>query len=141
MHFKTSAFHLDDSVRTDCKLLKFKSNSKIREMKENLKRRRIEIRNVDLFTSRKNFALFSHINLFLDSLMQIVYVRESFFSSSLEENQLQITPGALKTLIKYYCRESGVRNLQKHIEKVIVRRFFWFLEDKLKQRKSYRQTI
>uniref|UniRef100_A0A2K6VQS2 Lon protease homolog, mitochondrial n=1 Tax=Onchocerca volvulus TaxID=6282 RepID=A0A2K6VQS2_ONCVO len=44
--------------------------------------------------------------------------------SSLEENQLQITPEALKTLIKYYCRESGVRNLQKHIEKIFRKAAF-----------------
>ena len=27
---------------------------------------------------------------------------------------------AVDVLIKYYCRESGVRNLKKHIDKVIV---------------------
>ena len=26
---------------------------------------------------------------------------------------------ALETVIKQYCRESGVRNLQKHIEKIL----------------------
>lgn len=54
----------------------------------------------------------------------VVYVQKSFFSSSLEESQLQITSEALQTLIKHYCRESGVRNLQKHIEKVTVQGFF-----------------
>ncbi|KAK6105904.1 endopeptidase La [Brugia pahangi] len=44
--------------------------------------------------------------------------------SSLEENQLQITPEALQTLIKHYCRESGVRNLQKHIEKIFRKAAF-----------------
>ncbi|CAG9538339.1 unnamed protein product [Cercopithifilaria johnstoni] len=44
--------------------------------------------------------------------------------SSLEESQLQITPEALQTLIKQYCRESGVRNLQKHIEKVFRKAAF-----------------
>lgn len=37
----------------------------------------------------------------------------------LDEKQVQITEGALNTLIRSYCRESGVRNLQKHIEKVV----------------------
>lgn len=32
--------------------------------------------------------------------------------------QVNITDGALQRLIRQYCRESGVRNLQKHIEKV-----------------------
>ncbi|KAL3999049.1 endopeptidase La [Acanthocheilonema viteae] len=44
--------------------------------------------------------------------------------SSLEESQLQITSEALQTLIKHYCRESGVRNLQKHIEKVFRKAAF-----------------
>lgn len=33
--------------------------------------------------------------------------------------QVSITDDALNTIIKSYCRESGVRNLQKHIEKVV----------------------
>lgn len=37
----------------------------------------------------------------------------------LSEEQLELTPESLHALIKSYCRESGVRNLQKHIEKVI----------------------
>ncbi|XP_075161625.1 lon protease homolog, mitochondrial isoform X2 [Haematobia irritans] len=36
-----------------------------------------------------------------------------------EEKQITITDDALNTLIRSYCRESGVRNLQKHIEKVV----------------------
>jgi Lon-like ATP-dependent protease len=38
--------------------------------------------------------------------------------SALNENQLVIQDNALETLIKHYCRESGVRSLQKHIEKI-----------------------
>ncbi|KAH8295730.1 hypothetical protein KR018_006215 [Drosophila ironensis] len=37
----------------------------------------------------------------------------------LNNEQINITEGALNMLIRSYCRESGVRNLQKHIEKVI----------------------
>lgn len=40
-------------------------------------------------------------------------------ASGLTEEQISIEENALWTLIKSYCRESGVRNLQKHIEKVI----------------------
>lgn len=38
--------------------------------------------------------------------------------SGLKDDTITITDESLKTLIKNYCRESGVRNLQKHIEKV-----------------------
>ncbi|KAL3278224.1 hypothetical protein HHI36_013563 [Cryptolaemus montrouzieri] len=39
--------------------------------------------------------------------------------SGLKESTISIDNESLKTLIKSYCRESGVRNLQKHIEKVV----------------------
>ncbi|XP_031621137.1 lon protease homolog, mitochondrial [Contarinia nasturtii] len=39
--------------------------------------------------------------------------------SGLNDEQIQIEEKALWTLIKSYCRESGVRNLQKHVEKII----------------------
>lgn len=32
--------------------------------------------------------------------------------------QVDLSDGALHTLIETYCREAGVRNLQKHIEKI-----------------------
>lgn len=35
------------------------------------------------------------------------------------DDNIEIQDGALNTLIKSYCRESGVRNLQKHIEKLV----------------------
>ncbi|XP_032680827.1 lon protease homolog, mitochondrial isoform X2 [Odontomachus brunneus] len=38
--------------------------------------------------------------------------------SGLSNEQITIDDSALTVLIKSYCRESGVRNLQKHIEKV-----------------------
>lgn len=43
-------------------------------------------------------------------------------STGVNNEQLNIDDDALNMLIKSYCRESGVRNLQKHIEKV----FKWF---------------
>ncbi|XP_056095069.1 lon protease homolog, mitochondrial [Rhinichthys klamathensis goyatoka] len=36
----------------------------------------------------------------------------------LDEQKARITPEALSVLIRQYCRESGVRNLQKQVEKV-----------------------
>ena len=41
-------------------------------------------------------------------------------ASGLAEADVQLEPTAVDILIKYYCRESGVRNLKKHIEKVCV---------------------
>lgn len=39
--------------------------------------------------------------------------------SGLKDDQIRVQDEALTSLIKSYCRESGVRNLQKHIEKVV----------------------
>jgi ATP-dependent Lon protease len=39
-------------------------------------------------------------------------------ASGLANADVLIEPSAVDVLIKYYCRESGVRNLKKHIEKV-----------------------
>ena len=38
--------------------------------------------------------------------------------SGLQKEQISISESALKTLLDRYCRESGVRNLQKKIERV-----------------------
>ena len=40
-------------------------------------------------------------------------------ASGLKEADVVLDPSAVDVLIKYYCRESGVRNLKKHIDKVI----------------------
>ena len=40
--------------------------------------------------------------------------------AGLTDEQVVLEPEAIEELIKWYCRESGVRNLQKHIEKVIT---------------------
>ncbi|XP_023224137.1 lon protease homolog, mitochondrial-like [Centruroides sculpturatus] len=39
--------------------------------------------------------------------------------TGIKEDKVTITDDALQKLIKSYCRESGVRNLQKHIEKIL----------------------
>lgn len=41
--------------------------------------------------------------------------------SGLKDDNIAVDDTALNKLIKQYCRESGVRNLQKHIEKVFLR--------------------
>ena len=39
-------------------------------------------------------------------------------ASGLQDVDIKLEPAAIESLIRYYCRESGVRNLKKHIEKV-----------------------
>lgn len=39
-------------------------------------------------------------------------------SCAIPEGSVQLTDGALECLIQQYCRESGVRNLKKQLEKV-----------------------
>lgn len=46
-------------------------------------------------------------------------IPQAMKDSGLLEEQIEIQEDALNALIKSYCRESGVRNLQKHVEKVI----------------------
>ncbi len=46
-------------------------------------------------------------------------------------DQVIIDDGALNKLIKYYCRESGVRNLKKHIEKIFRGVAFKIVKEKL----------
>lgn len=46
-------------------------------------------------------------------------VPQAMTSCGLDNEKAHITPEALTILIKQYCRESGVRNLQKQVEKVL----------------------
>nr|XP_002739039.2 PREDICTED: lon protease homolog, mitochondrial-like [Saccoglossus kowalevskii] len=52
-------------------------------------------------------------------------------NSGLTAEQLNITTDAMTTLIKAYCRESGVRNLQKHIEKIYRKAAFKIINDEV----------
>lgn len=52
------------------------------------------------------------------------------------DTQIDIGTDALQTLIKSYCRESGVRNLQKQIEKIFRKAAF-----KLVQGESDKITV
>lgn len=45
-------------------------------------------------------------------------VPQSMKECGLTDEQAKLEENALNKLIKFYCRESGVRNLRKHIEKV-----------------------
>ncbi|KAJ3382041.1 ATP-dependent Lon protease pim1 [Entophlyctis sp. JEL0112] len=44
--------------------------------------------------------------------------------AGLTDAQVELTPEAIDTLIRSYCRESGVRNLKKHVEKVFRKAAF-----------------
>ncbi|XP_067872560.1 lon protease homolog, mitochondrial [Heterodontus francisci] len=46
-------------------------------------------------------------------------VPQAMNACGLDKERVQITSEALTVLIKQYCRESGVRNLQKQVEKVL----------------------
>ncbi len=54
----------------------------------------------------------------LISFFQRYLLPQAATSSGLTTEQVQLTDEALRRLIRQYCRESGVRNLQKHVEKV-----------------------
>ncbi|KAF9807700.1 hypothetical protein IEO21_08114 [Rhodonia placenta] len=50
-------------------------------------------------------------------------------ASGLKDADVQLDPAAVDTLIKYYCRESGVRNLKKHIEKIYRKAALKLIQD------------
>lgn len=52
-------------------------------------------------------------------------------NTGVQTDKLEITDEALNTLIKHYCRESGVRNLQKQIEKIFRKVAFKLVKDKV----------
>ena len=53
------------------------------------------------------------------SFSQTYLIPQARKSAGISEEQVAIHDASLSVLIKSYCRESGVRNLQKHVEKVI----------------------
>lgn len=57
---------------------------------------------------------------FVSFLFQKYLVPQTQQQCGLTIEHAQITDEAIDTIIKNYCRESGVRNLLKQIEKVIL---------------------
>lgn len=49
--------------------------------------------------------------------------------SGLKDANVNLQDSAIEALIKYYCRESGVRNLKKHIDKVYRKAAFKIVKD------------
>lgn len=50
-------------------------------------------------------------------------------STGLKEDNISISDDALKDIIATHCRESGVRNLQKHIEKIMRKTAYEIVEE------------
>jgi Lon-like ATP-dependent protease len=50
-------------------------------------------------------------------------------SSGLKDVDITLHPEAIEALIRYYCRESGVRNLKKHIDKIYRKAAFKIVSD------------
>ncbi|PBL03220.1 ATP-dependent protease La [Armillaria gallica] len=50
-------------------------------------------------------------------------------ASGLKNADVLLDPSAIDVLIKYYCRESGVRNLKKHIEKIYRKAALTLVQD------------
>ncbi|XP_060526434.1 lon protease homolog, mitochondrial isoform X2 [Cylas formicarius] len=53
------------------------------------------------------------------AIAQQYLLPQAMRDSGLKDDRIKVEDDALNMLIKNYCRESGVRNLQKHIEKVV----------------------
>ncbi len=68
--------------------------------------------------SSPSFEKLFYSCLYFDILFQRYLLPQAATSSGLTTEQVQLTDDALRRLIRQYCRESGVRNLQKHVEKV-----------------------
>ena len=45
---------------------------------------------------------------------------QALIETGLNEDQVVVEDDAVEALIKGYCREAGVRNLQQHVEKLLV---------------------
>ncbi len=54
---------------------------------------------------------------------------QSVEACGLKDYDVDLTPDAILTLIRYYCRENGVRNLKKHIDKIYRKAAFKIVEE------------
>lgn len=63
------------------------------------------------------------------AIAQRYLVKNARETTGLTEDNISITEEALKDLISIHCRESGVRNLQKHIEKIMRKTAYEIVEE------------
>ena len=61
--------------------------------------------------------------------------------TGITNQQLIITDDALVELIRWYCREPGVRNLQKHIEKIYRKVALEIVKNKINDKTTSKQVI
>lgn len=71
-----------------------------------------------LFDRMENIPLSGYIASEKLQIATKYLIPESMKKSGVQENQCELTEGAARELIENYCREAGVRNLQKHIDKI-----------------------
>ena len=64
------------------------------------------------------------------AIVQRYLIEQAYKTSGLPTDTIDFTEDAIKTLISDYCREAGVRNLQKHVEKVFRKIAYQILIDK-----------
>jgi Lon-like ATP-dependent protease len=64
-----------------------------------------------------------------ESIASKYLVPQSLEQSGLTGADVELTSEALQSIIKYYCRENGVRNLKKHIDKVFRKAAFKIVKD------------
>lgn len=62
--------------------------------------------------------------------MQQYLIPQAIKMTGVKSEKINITDDSLNTLIKFYCRESGVRNLQKQIEKIFRKVAFKLVKEK-----------
>ncbi|XP_064608395.1 lon protease homolog, mitochondrial-like [Liolophura sinensis] len=65
------------------------------------------------------------------AIAQKYLVPQALHNSGVPPDQIEITDEAMNTLIKQYCRESGVRNLQKHVEKIFRKSALKMVDEKV----------
>ncbi|KAI8897005.1 Lon protease-like protein, mitochondrial [Globomyces pollinis-pini] len=66
---------------------------------------------------------------------------QSIEACGLQKYKVNLTDSAISTLIKNYCRENGVRNLKKHIDKIYRKAAFKIISDEDKYTKDTEITI
>ncbi|XP_031561548.1 lon protease homolog, mitochondrial-like isoform X2 [Actinia tenebrosa] len=64
------------------------------------------------------------------SIAKTYLIPQARNKTGIKVEQVELQDDALETLIKSYCRESGVRNLQKHIEKIFRKAALKIVQDK-----------
>ncbi|KNC52765.1 ATP-dependent protease La [Thecamonas trahens ATCC 50062] len=64
------------------------------------------------------------------AIVQKYLIKQAYKTSGLPHGTVDFTDDAIKALIADYCREAGVRNLQKHVEKIFRKIAFKILSDK-----------